>query len=130
MEVILSWPKANYINPITRSNGFMVGNFLSLALLTIFMGMYIYSRKFVQKKWTFDNSLCLKAYLCTVALHTTFALGFMNYGWNKHTWDVGIRGAKSKFCTIVSHFAGILTGFKWLSSWSGSPNFSSSAPPA
>jgi hypothetical protein len=44
VEVVLSWPKANYIDPQTRGNGVVVLNGVLLALCYIVVALRVYTR--------------------------------------------------------------------------------------
>lgn len=61
LDVILSWPKPNYVNPETRGNGVLVGTIVLGIITYLVVGGRIWARLFVQRNAGLDDWLVIAA---------------------------------------------------------------------
>jgi hypothetical protein len=105
-EVLKTWPKPNYIDPVTRGPGLMVVELtlLPLAMIIVFLRMWV-RIAWLKKSW-WDDYLMVVAMVgacCASAspsgnadLPQIFSIGTtvlvimatQMYGWDKHVWDM------------------------------------------
>jgi len=120
VEVILSWPPANYINPVTRGPALIVVNAIFLSIATIVIILRVYSRLFVRKWWGWDDVFICLAYLSTVGVNVCIDLGVSDYHWDRHLWDIPLTTTASSlkvaYCAkILFLLAGFFTSCSLLS---------------
>ncbi|CAK3894328.1 unnamed protein product [Lecanosticta acicola] len=88
VEVILSWPTPNYLDPPTRGEALLVLMVLFSALVLIAVLGRFYSRVIVKKGFGWDDSMIVLALIFSLAMNITVILANRKYGWNRHLWDV------------------------------------------
>lgn len=88
LDVIASWPKPNYVDPVGRGPALLAVELtvLPLALLCLALRMYVRIRLLRAPWW--DDWLMLAAGLCCIGVTTAVILADQRYGWNLHVWDV------------------------------------------
>jgi hypothetical protein len=57
VAVVLSWPKANYINPETRGNAVVILEGVLLALCYIIVALRVYTRAIQARNFGIDDAL-------------------------------------------------------------------------
>lgn len=67
-SVLSSWPESNYINPETRGPAEIITVSVLLALVTILLGLRVYTRLWISKGFGLDDVLILLAYVRDGAL--------------------------------------------------------------
>lgn len=63
VSVLETWPKSNYLDPETRGNALTVFNSVCLGLMTIILGLRLYTRVFVKKWFGWDDFYIVCAYV-------------------------------------------------------------------
>ena len=86
----LHWPSPNYENPTTRGNTLLVVNIVFIALVTLSIGIRLYSRMLVKHQSGIDDVMIVLAYIFTIGMTAVVLLANRSYGWNRHMWDVEI----------------------------------------
>ena len=106
-SVLVTWPKANYVNPYSRSDSVFYTNTVMLFFGTLFVAIRLYTRIVIRRWFGMDDALIAFAYVgCLFPQITGFPLnsvavqilylaalaltfyGFKHYGWGRHVWDV------------------------------------------
>lgn len=90
IEVLLSWPAPNYVNPETHGHAAIILNYFLITIVTIFFGLRIYVRVVVRKKLGWDDAFLSVGYLCAVGLTTVVILATTHYGWDRHVYDIRV----------------------------------------
>ncbi|CAE7207985.1 hypothetical protein PTTW11_09771 [Pyrenophora teres f. teres] len=90
LDVILSWPTPNYVDPQTRGPALVIVNsiFITLAILTVCARLY--TRLIIKRWFGIDDVFILLALLFTLGLTAIVLLANEKYGWDRHEWDVPI----------------------------------------
>lgn len=108
MSVLKTWPKPNYVDPVTQGDGLMIIELtlLPIAIAVVVLRMYI-RISWLKKSW-WDDYLMIIAMVrtvcrrCRVAMLTTYVqifsigttvlviLAAQLYGWDKHVWDLTV----------------------------------------
>ena len=58
-EIISSWPKPNYVNPVVRGNDVAIVTGILMALAIILLGLRLWARCFIIKRPGWDDSIIL-----------------------------------------------------------------------
>ncbi|KFY40914.1 hypothetical protein V494_03269 [Pseudogymnoascus sp. VKM F-4513 (FW-928)] len=114
-EVMASWPKPNYVDPVRRGNESIIIQAVLVALVTIFVAIRLYARIAITKAGVgLDDVLIVISAVCLFATpgyliqaqgwlggmetneQQIFGLGLTagvilaihNYGWDIHVWDL------------------------------------------
>ena len=61
---ILTWPKANYTNPVTRGPDFYIVTGVFLGLATSMVGLRLYARLYIRKWSGYDDLLMGIGFVC------------------------------------------------------------------
>jgi hypothetical protein len=97
-----SWPKPNYVDPVTRGPAlyYVNGTFFALATIAVFLRLY--TRIFVRKWFGIDDATILAAWVCaswTIRCRwltaqffgltdmTTVFYAYRHFYWDRHMWD-------------------------------------------
>lgn len=68
LDVLLSWPLPNYVNPITRgSEAYAIGT-IFFGFATVALAIRLYARLFIRKWFGLDDFLIVLAWVRTVLL--------------------------------------------------------------
>ncbi|KAH7384004.1 hypothetical protein BKA66DRAFT_570191 [Pyrenochaeta sp. MPI-SDFR-AT-0127] len=89
LEVILAWPKPNYVNPETRPNTILVLACVWGPLTLILVLARLWVRIFHQRNPGWDDWLMLAATPPTIVLTVLFAIVCTN-GFDRHIWDLNL----------------------------------------
>lgn len=90
LEAFLSWPPANYINPVRRTwlPAFAIA-WQALSTLLLAGRFYLRARK-QAGSFGLDDLLIFFGWLFSVGVTTGVCFGSMRYGLDRHTWDLHI----------------------------------------
>lgn len=88
LSVYLHWPEPNYVNPTTRSGALLAVNIVFIILVTLSIGVRLYSRVIVKYQSGLDDIMIILAYICTIGMTAVVLLANRHYGWDRHMWDV------------------------------------------
>ena len=91
LSVFLAWPSPNYENPSTRGNALLIINIIFLTLVTLSIGIRLWSRVKVKYQSGMDDVMIVLAYVFTIGMTAVVLLANRNYGWNRHLWDVPVH---------------------------------------
>ncbi|KAK7453090.1 integral membrane protein [Colletotrichum acutatum] len=98
IDVLIHWPRPNYINPENRGPGLLIIEmvFLGIAMICLCLRMYIRIVKIRQTWW--DDWLMVAGMVFCIGVTICVILGNLDannpqlatqlYGWNLHVWDV------------------------------------------
>jgi hypothetical protein len=71
LDVLLSWPLPNYVNPIKRGpEAYAVGN-VFFGLATVALAIRLYARLFIRKWFGLDDFLIVLGWVCTLCAFET-----------------------------------------------------------
>ncbi|TDZ18971.1 hypothetical protein Cob_v008051 [Colletotrichum orbiculare MAFF 240422] len=87
-EVLLSWPRPNYADPVKRGPSLLIIEivFLGIALTCLGLRMYVRLVK-IRRAWWDDWLMVAASMFCTAVIVCVILAGEL-YGWNVHVWDV------------------------------------------
>jgi hypothetical protein len=68
LEVILSWPRANYEDPLVRGPAFIVLTGVLIVVVTIFVFFRLYVRIFMLKWFAADDIFILFSYVSATTI--------------------------------------------------------------
>ncbi|KAF4631238.1 hypothetical protein G7Y89_g6889 [Cudoniella acicularis] len=88
LNVIVSWPTANYINPATRGWANVYVNIVLYPLVFIAIAIRVYTRLRISRSFGLDDWFIVVALLPTTAFMVMSLLTEQKFGWNRHVWDV------------------------------------------
>ncbi|KAH6668942.1 hypothetical protein B0J14DRAFT_432337, partial [Halenospora varia] len=112
LEVIASWPKANYINPEERGYGNIIINVVLFPLTCMAIAIRVYTRLRISKSFGIDDWLILAALVPSTAFMIISLLSETKFAWNRHIWDVPfdqvILGMKIIISTQILFTAGTM----------------------
>ena len=87
-SVIASWPKSNYVNPITRGPGLEYVCIILAAIGIVIVTARVYSRLFMTKAPGLDDVLVVLALGFITALAVLVIIGSKVYYSGRHVWDI------------------------------------------
>ncbi|KAI8936248.1 hypothetical protein NX059_006671 [Plenodomus lindquistii] len=89
-SVLKTWPKPNYVDPVTRGNGLMIIELtlLPIAMIVVFLRTWI-RISWLKKSW-WDDYLMIVAMIFSIGTTVLVILATQLYGWDKHVWDLTI----------------------------------------
>ncbi|GAP86548.1 putative integral membrane protein [Rosellinia necatrix] len=103
IEVIASWPKPNYIDPESRARaGQIIGSIL-VVLVTVVVGIRLYSRKQLTRGFGLDDTFICLAYIPAAAFAITGAITQESLQWGRHIWDVELKFFNSNLLISTIH---------------------------
>lgn len=91
-DVLLSFPIPNYDNPQTQGSALLIVNIIFIFLVTLFVGLRLYTRARLKRWFGADDALLILAYIFTVGLTAAVILANQKYYWNRHVYDIPIDG--------------------------------------
>ncbi|KAG9378568.1 hypothetical protein A1F94_010337 [Pyrenophora tritici-repentis] len=83
LDVILSWPTPNYVDPETRGPALIIVNAIFMTLATLTVCARLYTRLVVKRWFGIDDVFILLALLFTVGLTAVVLLANERYGWDR-----------------------------------------------
>ncbi|KAL2003971.1 hypothetical protein VTN02DRAFT_1267 [Thermoascus thermophilus] len=87
-DVLATWPKPNYVDPVTRGDALLIVNIVSISLSFSVVLLRIFTRLRITGSFGTDDALIIAAMLCAVAMCVVTSLAASQYGWDRHIWDV------------------------------------------
>ncbi|KAH7314208.1 integral membrane protein [Rhexocercosporidium sp. MPI-PUGE-AT-0058] len=90
LSVILSWPEPNYIDPETRGYANVILNIILYAILLSFVGLRIWTRKWLKNAFGKDDTFILLALVPTTGFFIISILKDTKYLWIRHTYDIPV----------------------------------------
>ncbi|CAJ2506095.1 Uu.00g002250.m01.CDS01 [Anthostomella pinea] len=90
-EVLATWPKPNYTDPVTRGP---TGRVIVLVLATIVTAILVirfYARTRLTRGFGLDDTLVSLAYVPATAFAITGIFAEGQFQWNRHIWDVEFK---------------------------------------
>ncbi|KAF2856275.1 hypothetical protein T440DRAFT_104161 [Plenodomus tracheiphilus IPT5] len=89
-SVLKTWPKPNYVDPVTRGNALMIIELtlLPIAMIVVFLRMWI-RISWLKKSW-WDDYLMIVAMVFSIGTTVLVILATQLYGWDKHVWDLTV----------------------------------------
>ncbi|KAL9601652.1 MAG: hypothetical protein Q9219_002372 [cf. Caloplaca sp. 3 TL-2023] len=88
MDIIKSWPKANYVNPETRGPALTVVNIVFIILVILVAFLRFYTRLRITHSFGADDWVIAASLVPTFALTVVVLVADNHYGWNRHSWDL------------------------------------------
>ncbi|KAH6878515.1 hypothetical protein BKA58DRAFT_96979 [Alternaria rosae] len=88
VDVLLSWPTPNYIDPETRGPALLIVNSILIALTVLTVAARLYTRLVIKRWFGIDDVFILIALLFTCGLTAVVLLANLRFGWNRHVWDI------------------------------------------
>ncbi|OBT89070.1 hypothetical protein VE02_01965 [Pseudogymnoascus sp. 03VT05] len=88
-EVMATWPKPNYIDPVRRGNESIIIQAVLVALVTLFVSIRLYARLAITKAGIgLDDVIIVISAIVGLGLTAGVILAIHNYGWDIHVWDL------------------------------------------
>ncbi|OBT73179.1 hypothetical protein VF21_07910 [Pseudogymnoascus sp. 05NY08] len=88
-EVMATWPKPNYIDPVRRGNESIIIQAVLVALVTLFVSIRLYARLAITKAGIgLDDVLIVISAIVGLGLTAGVILAIHDYGWDIHVWDL------------------------------------------
>ncbi|KAK3312582.1 hypothetical protein B0H66DRAFT_644749 [Apodospora peruviana] len=88
VEVMKTWPKANYDDPVTRGSALLVVECIALSSALICLALRLYVRIFLVRNTGIDDWIMVAAALFGVGVTVSAILASTYYGWDRHVWDL------------------------------------------
>lgn len=66
VEVLLSWPAPNYVNPVTRGNALLIINIIFITLVALTVGLRLYTRLVIKRWFGLDDVFIILALVSTM----------------------------------------------------------------
>jgi len=89
VEVLLSWPTPNYINPTdVRGPALLVISWILFPIALLMVTLRIFTRLTLSKSFGVDDILLVIAVFPAAAIAILTSLAVTRWGWNRHIWDV------------------------------------------
>lgn len=117
LDVLLTWPKPNYINPEVRGPELWISTAIFMTAAYACVGIRLYSRAYIRKWVGIDDflvsvaSVSISAILGGVAdrsqalflgITIAIAVGNAKYGWDRHMWDIPFTSYASMYILFPS----------------------------
>lgn len=91
VEVLLSWPTPNYVDPTdTRGPQLLIITFIFFPIALFFVALRMFTRLQISKSFGVDDVFLLAAIFPTTACAVLTSLAVQRWGWDRHIWDVHI----------------------------------------
>ncbi|KAF2266972.1 integral membrane protein [Lojkania enalia] len=89
-EVMKTWPKPNYVDPVTRGNTLTIVELtiLPIALICVILRLWI-RIGWLHKSW-WDDYLMVVAMVFNCGTTALVIMATQMYGWNIHVWDLTV----------------------------------------
>jgi hypothetical protein len=89
VDVILSWPLPNYVNPTdVRGPGILIVTGIFFPIAALMVGLRIFTRLHLSKAFGIDDMFLLAAIAPAFAIAVLTGVAVTHWGWNRHIWDV------------------------------------------
>ncbi|KFY25173.1 hypothetical protein V493_04777 [Pseudogymnoascus sp. VKM F-4281 (FW-2241)] len=88
-EVVATWPKPNYVDPVRRGNESEVVQSFLAALVTVILIIRLYARIAITKAGIgLDDTMMIISWVFAMGLTASVILALKQYGWDVHVWDL------------------------------------------
>ncbi|KAH9838913.1 integral membrane protein [Teratosphaeria destructans] len=90
-DVVLRWPKPDYVNPTTRGPAAVIVSLVSLifaVLMLIVVSLRLYCRTRVKKWFGWDGVMIAFALIFAIGLAVIVILAQKVYHWDRHVYDI------------------------------------------
>ncbi|KAF2765627.1 hypothetical protein EJ03DRAFT_377627 [Teratosphaeria nubilosa] len=91
LDVILSWPKPNYVDPATRGPASVVVSLIFAVLMLIVVSLRLYCRTRVKKWFGWDDVMIAFALIFAIGLAVIVILAQTMYHWDRHVYDIPLN---------------------------------------
>ncbi|KAL4807780.1 hypothetical protein BDV18DRAFT_107973 [Aspergillus unguis] len=91
LEVILSWPTPNYVNPQTRNHAVLITSIVLLILSVIITALRLYTRLRITCTAGFDDILIVLGLGFAIAMAVILCIATEQWGLVRHIWDVPLE---------------------------------------
>jgi hypothetical protein len=81
IQVLLSFPPANYTNPATRGPALIIINAILIAIVVLIVLLRLYTRLFIKRWIGSDDIFIIIATIFTIGLTTAVILANVKYMW-------------------------------------------------
>jgi hypothetical protein len=115
LNIFLSFPTPNYVNPDTRGPALIIINAIFLALCTLFVCLRLYTRIVIQRTLGWDDATLVVGYVFAVGLAVDVILANNMFYWydlvsvhekvhlnlpyrDRHIYDIPLTAAAGMFC--------------------------------
>src|SRR5579871_5690036 len=89
VDVIITWPQADYINPSeVRGPAILILTLIFVPLLLILVALRTYTRLRLSKNFGADDIAIVAAVFPAVGIAVLILIAVQNYGWSRHVRDV------------------------------------------
>lgn len=89
VEVLLSWPTPNHVNPTdVRGPALLIISWILFPIALLMVGLRIFTRLTLSKSFGVDDILLVTAVFPAAAMAILTSLAVTRWGWNRHIWDV------------------------------------------
>jgi hypothetical protein len=89
IEVIATWPAANYVNPSeVRGPTILILTLIFIPLLVILTALRVYTRLCLSRNFGADDVAIIAAVFPTLGCAILALIAVLHYGWSRHVWDV------------------------------------------
>ncbi|CAJ2504667.1 Uu.00g120610.m01.CDS01 [Anthostomella pinea] len=88
LEVVLTWPEPNYVNPENRGPALLIVNLTILPLALLCLALRLWVRVRMLKRFWWDDWLMIAATICCCGVTVAAIVASQLYGWNLHVWDL------------------------------------------
>ncbi|KAL2852942.1 hypothetical protein BJY01DRAFT_83161 [Aspergillus pseudoustus] len=90
-DVLLTWPTANYTDPVTRGNAVLIVTIICLILSTLVTILRVYTRLRITCTAGLDDVLIVFGLGFAIAMGAVLSVAEQSFGWNRHIWDVPLE---------------------------------------
>ena len=89
VEVLLSWPTPNYVNPThVRGPELFIITLVFFPIAMLMVALRVFTRLRITKCFGVDDMFLVAATVPTTAVAILIVLAEQRWGWNRHIWDV------------------------------------------
>ncbi|PQE28968.1 integral membrane protein [Rutstroemia sp. NJR-2017a BBW] len=88
--VLASWPKPNYIDPVTHGYGNVIMNIVLYWILCMFLSLRIWTRTRLRASFGADDVMILLAMVPTTAFFVLSLLADLKFMWTRHQYDIPV----------------------------------------
>ena len=88
LDVFLSYPPANYDDPVTRGPELYIINSIFFAAMFLCVALRLYNRLCIRRWFGWDDLFIVLAVVGATGVTACVMLGTHNLGWDRHIWDL------------------------------------------
>ncbi|KAJ4391468.1 hypothetical protein N0V93_005085 [Gnomoniopsis smithogilvyi] len=91
LSVLSSFPAPNFVNPETAGPAAFITVSILLFLVTVLLGIRIYTRLWISRGFGLDDIFIMLAYIPTLAFAIISYVAQVDFHWGRHIWDVPLE---------------------------------------